>query len=88
VKIDLKIPNRELEEQRFGPGTRMALLMFQSKNKIPKTGILDEDTRPALEFALARAGGGEGGADPYLAEGQIIIHNKMPAQEHSIIVTI
>jgi peptidoglycan hydrolase-like protein with peptidoglycan-binding domain len=88
VKIGQKIPKRELEEQRFGPGTRMALLIFQSKNNIPKTGILDDDTRPALELALAKAGGGEGEADQHLVEGQIIIHNKMPAQEHSIIVTI
>ena len=79
AKIGQKIPKVELEEQRFGPGTRMALLIFQNKHNIPKTGNLDDDTRPVLELDLAKARGDEGEAGQHLVEGQIFFDNRLPA---------
>jgi len=52
-EIGVDIPRREVDEKSFGIGTRRAVLDLQAKHGLAETGRLDEETRLALEGAVA-----------------------------------
>lgn len=73
------IPEHELEAQVFGVGTEDALLSFQTKSSLRRTGILDEDTEAALARAVAIVETGQN-----QVEGRIFSERGVPAEGVSV----
>jgi hypothetical protein len=73
-KLNLAIPENELNEQVFGVGTRDALLQLQATYKLDRTGIFDEASKAALERAIAALN-----IPTHRLEGRIIFDHGLPA---------
>lgn len=73
-KLNLVIPENELNEQVFGVGTRDALLQLQVNYKLDRTGIFDEASKVALERAIAALN-----VPTHRVEGRIIFDHGLPA---------
>jgi peptidoglycan hydrolase-like protein with peptidoglycan-binding domain len=74
AKLGYKIPAHEVKAKLFGVGTRDALLAFQRKSRLRKTGRVDDRTEIALTRNVAAAEGGK-----RLIEGRIVLENGVPA---------
>jgi hypothetical protein len=73
ASIGLALPTGETTDSIFGVGTRDALLQFQTKNRIARTGAFDDATRNALDIAAGSV------AHPSRVEGRIFLENGLPA---------
>lgn len=73
-KINLAIPENELNEQVFGVGTRDALIQLQVNYKLDRTGIFDDASKVALERAIAALN-----VPTHRVEGRIFFDHGLPA---------
>ncbi len=55
-RLGYNLPEEELRQAYFGPGTRQAVLAFQRAHSLPETGIVDARTAAALTEAVAALG--------------------------------
>jgi hypothetical protein len=51
--LGIAVPEGERQQGLFGPGTREAIVRFQTEQGLPATGIVDAATAAALETAVA-----------------------------------
>lgn len=68
------ISQTEIDEHLFGVGTQSAVRQFQSKYKLPVTGVFNEATQAALLRAVAAVD-----TDRPRVEGRIFFENGVPA---------
>ncbi|MCU0543437.1 MAG: neuraminidase-like domain-containing protein [Oscillatoriaceae cyanobacterium Prado104] len=73
-KLNLAIPQNELNEQVFGVGTRDALMQLQANYKLDRTGVFDDNSKIALERAIATFN-----VPNHRLEGRIILDSAIPA---------
>lgn len=78
IDLGFTVPEQEREAHVFGVGTEDALLSFQSKSSLRRTGIADEDTEAALTRALGIVASG------HQVEGRIFSEQGVPAKEVTV----
>src|SRR3954451_23344424 len=63
-RVGIAPPQAEVDAQRVGAGTELALRKFQLRAGLAATGVLDDATRAAIDATAAAPndGGGAGGA--------------------------
>lgn len=75
MRLDLTIPNNELNGSVFGVGTRDAVIQLQTQFGLKTTGNLDSKTKSALARAVATSQ-----VPTQRLEGRLLFDNGLPAE--------